>query len=285
MIASMKPSADAQSAVRSDETAPASTAERIARAAAAAAGRGEDNWEQLRAELLTVAIPPRYRPLPHMIVPSAFGFIGITASLLLLRDVRAVELLTVPLTYLAGLGFEWRVHKDLLHRRIPPFQELYDRHERMHHVVFPEDDLGIRSPREVGLVLMPKAAIVGLFFMLLPLAAILTRLVSRNAALLMVATGLLFFLVYEWMHLIYHLPATSWLGRRGLVTYLRTLHQRHHNPKRMKRWNFNVTLPVFDFLHRTLWSPEREAARQTSQTPQTSGAAKSRPPQIEGARS
>lgn len=278
MIATMEPPAEAPAATRSDETAPASTAERIARATAAAAGRGADNWEQLRAELLSVAIPPSYKPLPHLLVPSAFGFAGIAASLLLLRDVRAVELLTVPITYLAGLGFEWRVHKDLLHRRIPPFQELYDRHERMHHVVFPEEDLGIRSPREVGLVLMPKAAIVGLFFMLLPLAAILMRLVSRNAALLMVATGLLFFLVYEWMHLIYHLPATSWLGRRGFVTYLRTLHQRHHNPKRMKRWNFNVTLPVFDFLHRTLWSPEREASRQASR------AAKSRPTQIEGAR-
>jgi sterol desaturase/sphingolipid hydroxylase (fatty acid hydroxylase superfamily) len=283
MIASMEPPADAQRAARSDETAPTSTAERIARATAAAAGRGGDNWEELRAELLRFAIPPRYRPLRHLLVPSALGFAGITASLLLLRDVRAVELLTVPLVYLAGLGFEWRVHKDLLHRRIPPFQELYDRHERMHHVVFPEEDMGIRSPREVGLVLMPKAAIVGLFFMLLPLAAILTKLVSRNAGLLLVATGLLFFLVYEWMHLIYHLPATSWVGRRGWVTYLRTLHQRHHSPKRMKRWNFNVTLPVFDFLHRTLWSPEREAAREADRA--SGRAAKSRPPQIEGARS
>jgi hypothetical protein len=27
----------------------------------------------------------------------------------------------------------------------------------------------------------------------------------------------------------------------------------------MKRWNFNVTVPVFDWIHRSVWSPEREA--------------------------
>jgi hypothetical protein len=78
-------------------------------------------------------------------VPSTFGFVGITVSLLLVRELRLVELWTIPLTYLAGLGFEWRVHKDLLHRRLPPFQGLYERHELSHHVVFPESDMGIRS--------------------------------------------------------------------------------------------------------------------------------------------
>ena len=28
----------------------------------------------------------------------------------------------------------------------------------------------------------------------------------------------------------------------------------------MKRWNFNVTLPLFDWVHGTTWSPAREAA-------------------------
>lgn len=226
--------------------------------------RGEANWERRRAELMARAIPPSYRPLPHLLLPSTLGFIGIAASLLLLRELRAVELWTIPLTFLAGLGFEWRVHKDLLHRRLPPFQGLYERHELSHHVVFPETDMGIRSWREIGLVLIPKGAIVGVFFMLLPLALVLAALLSRNVALLFVATGLLFFLVYEWMHLLYHLPVESWLGRRGWVGALRTLHQRHHNAGRMKRWNFNVTLPVFDFLHGTLWSPAREAARDAA---------------------
>lgn len=113
-------------------------------------------------------------------------------------------------------------------------------------------------------MLIPKGAIVGVFFMLLPLALVLGALLSRNVALLFVATGLLFFLVYEWMHLLYHLPAESWLGRHRVITSLRTLHQRHHDARRMKRWNFNVTLPVFDFLHGTLWSPAREAAREAA---------------------
>jgi hypothetical protein len=33
-----------------------------------------------------------------------------------------------------------------------------------------------------------------------------------------------------------------------------------HERRRLKRWNFNVTVPVFDWVHQSIWSPEREAA-------------------------
>ena len=62
------------------------------------------------------------------------------------------------------------------------------------------------------------------------------------------------------MHLAYHLPAQSFIGRLWLIQRLRELHRRHHDPRLMKRWNFNVTLPVFDLLYGTLWSPAREGA-------------------------
>lgn len=198
------------------------------------------------------AIPPSYRPVAHLLVPSLIGLGVAAVALLLLKDVRLAELWAVPITYALGLGLEWRAHKDLLHRRVPGFQLLYDRHERSHHIVFTADDMAMRSRREMALVLMPWFAIVGVTLLLAPIALLTGWLASRNSGLLVVATGVVFFLSYEWLHLAYHLPSDHPVSRLWLVQRLGNLHRTHHDPQNMKRWNFNITVPLFDVLHRSL---------------------------------
>ncbi len=220
--------------------------------------------EQLRAQLASAYIEPTYSPRSHLLIPSAIGLGGMVAMVALLRDLRAIELLTVPLTLIGGFGLEWRVHKDILHKRVWPLQILYDRHERLHHVVFTDEDMGLRSRQEMKLVLLPGFVIVIILGLLLPLGLLLAQLVPRNCALLFIATSLMFFLMYEWLHLAYHIPEGTRLGRNPLIAKLRSLHQRHHDPRLMKRWNFNVTVPLFDWLHGTLWSPARAAARDAA---------------------
>ena len=175
--------------------------------------------EELRAQLVS-RIPPNYSPRRHLLIPSTLGLLGMAALLALVHDLRPRELLAIPLALLGGLGLEWRVHRDLLHKRHPRLAILYDRHERMHHVVFTHDDMGLRSRREMGLVLLPPFAIVPLLGMLLPMGLILAQLVPRNAALLAIATSLGFFLLYEWLHLAYHLPPETFVGRNPLIAAL-----------------------------------------------------------------
>jgi Fatty acid hydroxylase len=112
------------------------------------------------------------------------------------------------------------------------------------------------------LILMPPYAIVLLFLMVVPFAWVLATYASANSARLMVATSMFFFLTYEWLHMSYHLPKESFLGRNRVIRSLRELHRRHHDPRLMKRWNFNVTIPVFDWIHGTMWSEERERSRE-----------------------
>ncbi|HUE39224.1 MAG TPA: hypothetical protein VMR29_06945, partial [Candidatus Binatia bacterium] len=78
---------------------------------------------------------------------------------------------------------------------------------------------------------------------------------------------------YELSHLSYHLPPTSFVGRRWLVRVLRQHHARHHDPRLMQRWNFNVTIPFWDWVQGTIVadvptalarSAERRAARAAS---------------------
>lgn len=222
---------------------------------------GEISASEARRAAMIAKIPGWYRPSVHLAIPTILGFFVLIGAAQMIHGLRAVELLTVPVTLFAGFGFEWRAHKYVLHRRSPLLGTLYVRHELNHHVVFTYDRMAMRSGRELWLILMPAYAIVLVFVMLIPLVYGLVWLFGWNVALLFLTTSMVFFLTYEWLHMAYHLPEGSWLGSRRWVARLRELHRRHHDPRLMKRWNFNVTVPVFDLIKGTLWSPEREAAR------------------------
>jgi hypothetical protein len=148
---------------------------------------------------------------------------------------------------------------------------LYVRHELYHHVIYTYDDMTMREKREWRLVLMPSYAIVLVFGMLVPLGVGLWKLFGANVALLHVATSMIFFLMYEWLHLAYHLPQDHPVARVGLLRKLRELHRRHHEPRLMKRWNFNVTVPLFDWIHGTAWSEARERARDAKRSKRSAG--------------
>jgi sterol desaturase/sphingolipid hydroxylase (fatty acid hydroxylase superfamily) len=128
-------------------------------------------------------------------------------------------------------------------------------------VVFTYDHMQMRSSREFRLVLVPAYAVVLIALIDAPLAFVLWKLVTPNTGLIYLATAMFFFLSYEWLHLSYHLPETSFIGRLPLIAKLREHHRRHHDPRLMKTWNFNVTVPVFDWIYGSNWSPERERAR------------------------
>lgn len=67
------------------------------------------------------------------------------------------------------------------------------------------------------------------------------------------ATSLAYFLNYEVLHLVYHLPTRYAVARWPLVGRLRRLHQDHHDPRLMARYNFNITYPIGDRLFGTLY--------------------------------
>ena len=208
--------------------------------------------EAFRAEQIA-AIPDWYRPWLHLLFPSLVGLSVIAAALASVRDLRPVELLIVPFMILMSNATEWRIHKDVLHRRRPFARVLYDRHTPIHHRLYVSEDMAMRSRREFRLVLLPAYGIVILLACVLPLTAGLWWLGQRNVALLFIATCSFYTLSYEWLHLCYHLPADSFIGRRWLVRTLRRQHATHHAPELMQKWNFNVTLPLWDVLRGTLY--------------------------------
>jgi sterol desaturase/sphingolipid hydroxylase (fatty acid hydroxylase superfamily) len=143
-------------------------------------------------------------------------------------------------------------------------QLLYDRHTPEHHVVFVTDDMAVAERREWKLVLIPPWAIVAAFAAAIPLPATLILLGQWNAAMFFVATMMFYLVSYEWLHLSYHLPPDSFIGRLKLIAFLRRHHASHHDPRLMQKWNFNVTVPIWDLLLGTVYKPER--AREGERT-------------------
>jgi hypothetical protein len=216
--------------------------------------------EVLRAELVA-RIPWWYSPWGHLAFPSLVGLGLIAAAILLLDRPSAFELLTVPVVLVLVNLNEWHIHRNVLHRRSWPLEVLFWRHTPEHHVVFVRDDMAMRSTREFRLVLIPFYGILAIFVTTLPITAALWVLVSHNVALLWVASTMGYVVAYEWLHLAYHLPATNPIGRSRLVALLRRHHAVHHTPELMQRWNFNVTVPLADWLLGTIWHERDSDAR------------------------
>jgi sterol desaturase/sphingolipid hydroxylase (fatty acid hydroxylase superfamily) len=114
--------------------------------------------------------------------------------------------------------------------------------------------MAIRSTREFYLVLIPAYGIIAAGFGALPIpAALWLGFGLRNPALLFMAVTMAYVVAYEWMHLSYHAPADSFVGRLQLIQRLKRHHAVHHAPELMQKWNFNVTIPLWDWVRRTIY--------------------------------
>jgi hypothetical protein len=228
--------------------------------------------QRVRARLIG-EIPRSYSPWLHLACTTGIGVALLVLGAFEIHNLRGVEVLVIPAVFVLANGFEWRAHRDVLHRIKKPFEVLYRKHTPEHHVVYVEEDMAIRDWRELRLVLIPAAGVLGIVIMLAPMAALVGFLLTPNAGWLMLLTGGLYMVGYELSHLSYHLPSDSFVGRLALVRVLRHHHGRHHDPRLMQRWNFNVTIPLFDWLHGTIAArTPTEGAGETAPRPERSQA-------------
>jgi hypothetical protein len=209
--------------------------------------------DKVRAEALA-EIPWWYSPYGHLAATTGIGLVVLIASTIFLTrtTIRWTDVLVVPAVVLLANFFEWRVHKHVLHRRFWPFEVIYDKHTPMHHMIYVEEDMALRSKQEFRLVLIPAAGVLGIVIAAAPLALALSHFWSSAAGWLFLLTASLFMVSYEVLHLCYHAPSDSFIGRRKIIQVLRAHHAKHHDPRYMQRYNFNVTVPLFDLIMGTM---------------------------------
>ena len=211
-----------------------------------------DRREALRARVVA-RIPAWYSPWGHLAFPSLVGIGLMAAALGTLHDPGLPELAFALVLWVVSNATEWRIHKYVLHRPSWPLEMLFYRHTPEHHAIYLRHDMAMRSRQEFRLVLIPAYGILALFVTTLPVPLALWLVGVPNFAKIYVAVSMGYIVSYEWLHLAYHLPAESFIGRRTLVAVLRRHHARHHTPELMQRWNFNVTVPVWDWVMGTTY--------------------------------
>lgn len=216
--------------------------------------KGEQSREAFRAQMLA-KIPAWYSPWLHLGATLSVGLAAVVVAIASIRDLAWVELSTVLVVFVVSNLLEWHAHRNLLHRRFRPLAVLYDRHTPEHHRVYRYGDMEIRSTRELRLVLIPAMGVLGIVVMSAPAALLVGVVLGANVGWLMLLTSALYVVGYEVTHLAYHLPEDSFIGRRGFIRKLRELHAQHHDPRLMQRYNFNVTVPLGDWLFGTLAPP------------------------------
>lgn len=171
--------------------------------------------------------------------------------------------LLLPAFWLFANFFEWTVHRFPMHRPLHP-RIMYRNHAQLHHLAFADGDMAIRNPRELWLIMMPWYTIAMLLVAASPVAVVAAVLGGLPLAGIFYTGALSYFLFYETLHAMYHLPpatlARVGVGRQahGLFGRLQAHHMRHHELRRMAHVNFNVTLPLADLL---LGTKERAAPR------------------------
>jgi hypothetical protein len=145
-----------------------------------------------------------------------------------------------------------------MHRPLPP-KILYTNHALIHHRAFLHDSMPINNTRELGLIMMPWYTMLGLFLVASPVGLLAAWWRGWGAAGIFFFAAALYFVSYEGLHALYHLPDGS-LRRIGLggrsFDRMRSHHRHHHRLDRMAHVNFNVTFPLMDWA---LGTREREA--------------------------
>ncbi len=220
--------------------------------------------DAIRDKVLARA-PKGYSPILHLAFPSLCGIGFVVTALLLLRDVHLWQVLMVVPFFVFFNAGEWRIHRDLLHKRTPGFTLLYDRHTPEHHMVYVTHDMAVRSRKEWRLVLIPPFGIWAALLSALPAPALFALLGQWNLGMLFIATAMAYVVSYEWLHLSYHLAPDSFIGRLKLVQILRRHHATHHNPQLMQKWNFNVSIPLWDFIRGTIYKTKTATASDQNQ--------------------
>lgn len=182
-------------------------------------------------------------------------------GMVLARDARPVDWLLAPVFFVVANFIEWMVHRNPMHRPLVP-RIMYRNHAQLHHLAFTDRSMEIRRPVELGLIMMPWYTMLGLFLLASPVLGLAAVVRGPGLAGVFLLVAVAYFLTYETMHALYHLPDET-LDRAGIGALKsfrkRQAHHRHHHTlDRMAHVNFNVTFPLMDRLLGTNEDPEQK---------------------------
>lgn len=196
-----------------------------------------------------------YSPWRHMALTLALAIVLATGGLALASRARPADWLLLPVFLVIANLIEWMVHRNPMHRPLRP-RIMYRNHAQLHHLAFTDGHMVIGPTRDLGLIMMPWYTMLGLFALASPIMVVAGLLRGPGLAGVFLLGAVGYFLCYELLHALYHLPDAvldrAGVGRLRAFRRLQAHHRHHHILGRMAAVNFNVTVPLWDRLLGTL---------------------------------
>jgi hypothetical protein len=209
--------------------------------------------EAYREHYLDAYVPLGYSGRRHLaiVMIAGAGLIGAIAWFYL-GHANPGDWLAVPATLVIASFVEYWAHRGPMHHPSPGLRALYERHTRRHHRFFVMGHMRYRGYRDFHVVLFPPVLMAFFGAIAAALGAAVALLTTPAAGAIVTMTSVAYYLSYELLHLSYH---TDGLGNgwgRGWLAALSRHHHRHHDARRMVHCNFNLVMPLFDWIFRTL---------------------------------
>jgi sterol desaturase/sphingolipid hydroxylase (fatty acid hydroxylase superfamily) len=196
-----------------------------------------------------------YSPWRHMALTLVLAILLATLGLALAARARTTDWLLLPAFLVIANLIEWMVHRHPMHRPLRP-RIMYRNHAQLHHLAFTDGQMVIGPTRDLGLIMMPWYTMLGLFGLTSPIMIVAGLLRGPGLAGVFLLGAVGYFLCYELLHALYHLPDATLdragIGRLRAFRRLQAHHRHHHILGRMAAVNFNVTFPLWDRLLGTL---------------------------------
>lgn len=209
------------------------------------------NYQQFRQEYRR-SINPNYSGIRHCAMVVIIGIAACFFCVSFIENPSLTDWIAVPVAIVLVNFAEYFAHRWLGHKKTKLGRFFYQRHTGDHHSFFVEHDMNFESTRDWRVVLFPTYLIAIFIIFLLPVAMGIAAIISNNSAALFAVTALLAYMSYEILHFSYHLPTASraykWACCIPGWLLLRQSHALHHNRQIMQSVNFNITLPLFDYL-------------------------------------
>lgn len=166
---------------------------------------------------------------------------------------QALEFITFPIMLIIGSFTVWAFHKYPLHRRYKIFPYAYKKHTVEHHNFYTFKDLEISSFREIPYIMFGVLDVIGFALFFIPgVYFTVSSIFPDNVANMIVASCSGYFLIYEIFHTISHLPKEHFVLKVSYLRFMWNHHRIHHHQKYMHKVNFNIVLPLFDWIMGTL---------------------------------
>jgi hypothetical protein len=162
--------------------------------------------------------------------------------------IALIQLAVFALAFSYASFFEWTLHRFLMHRPLV-WDYPYRAHALTHHQIFKADETYRIQRREdekkVTFAWWNAPLLIGLHVPMMFAVQWLVGLPVLFAGL--AAMGLYYFL-YEYLHWCMHVPRRRWFESTWAFRWINAHHLAHH---RRMYTNFNVVLPLADFVMRT----------------------------------